>query len=269
MDTIAKEQIKIWENKQIEMSKKFSTKDRIINIQNIDYIGAFYMYISKKDETVGCAVFLIYDFTSSNIVYRKHKIIKNKIPYISGYIGFREVPHFVDMYRDMLKFKASFTPDVIILNSFGKLHPRKAGSALQLALAINMPVIGVGKSLITVDGLEEAKVRYQFKDECSGLGEYIEIIGKSGTNYGAAVKTGKSSNNPLYVTIGSYISLETAIDIVINCSKHRLPEPVRRADIYSKNMLQQYKDHINTNEKKKDKEETKHISNIETIDIFI
>jgi len=45
---------------------------------------------------------------------------------------------------------------------------------------------------------------------------------------GAAV--GKKGEKPIFVSIGHKISLERAIDIVMNCTlRYRIPEPIRLA----------------------------------------
>lgn len=48
--------------------------------------------------------------------------------------------------------------------------------------------------------------------------------------WGAGLRNGKNATNPVFVSIGNKISLETAIKCVIMSSMHRVPEPVRLAD---------------------------------------
>lgn len=40
--------------------------------------------------------------------------------------------------------------------------------------------------------------------------------------------------NPIYVSVGTGLSLETAVAIVRTCCRHRVPEPIRHADIRSR-----------------------------------
>lgn len=64
------------------------------------------------------------------------------------------------------------------------------------------------------------------------------MIGKSGKIWGAGLRNGKSATNPVYVSIGTKISLDTAIKCVILCSIHRVPEPVRLADKKSREIIE-------------------------------
>ena len=46
-----------------------------------------------------------------------------------------------------------------------------------------------------------------------------------------------SSDNPVYVSVGSGLSLETAVKLVNRVSRYRVPEPTRQADILSREFL--------------------------------
>ena len=43
-----------------------------------------------------------------------------------------------------------------------------------------------------------------------------------------AVRTSAEATNPVYVSVGHKISLETAVQLVLACSFKRVPEPVRQ-----------------------------------------
>lgn len=43
-----------------------------------------------------------------------------------------------------------------------------------------------------------------------------------------AFRSTQTSRNPIYVSIGHKISLETALKICELCCKHRVPEPIRQ-----------------------------------------
>jgi phosphopantothenoylcysteine synthetase/decarboxylase len=70
-------------------------------------------------------------------------------------------------------------------------------------------------------------------------GDQIELIGKSGKTWGAAIKSSpKKHKDPIIISLGHKISLKTSIKLVMTClEKHRLPQPVYLADRKSRDML--------------------------------
>jgi len=52
-----------------------------------------------------------------------------------------------------------------------------------------------------------------------------------------ALKTAKDTKNPMYISIGHKISLDTAKKVVLKCCKYRVPEPIRHADQISRELV--------------------------------
>jgi len=63
------------------------------------------------------------------------------------------------------------------------------------------------------------------------------LKGNSGATWGAALKSTKSASNPIIVSIGNRICLETALKIVKKLTKFRVPEPIRLADKRSRFLI--------------------------------
>ena len=58
-------------------------------------------------------------------------------------------------------------------------------------------------------------------------GDSIELVGTSGKVWGAALRSTSESKNPIIVSVGTRISLESAMKVVKSCiKKYRIPEPV-------------------------------------------
>lgn len=49
-----------------------------------------------------------------------------------------------------------------------------------------------------------------------------------GNELGRAVRLAVDSSNPVYISAGHRIDLDTAVQIVSKCSRHRIPEPIRQ-----------------------------------------
>ena len=60
--------------------------------------------------------------------------------------------------------------------------------------------------------------------------------------WGALLRTsepapGTSSFKPVVVSVGHGLCLRSAIELVRRCTRHRVPEPVRQADLQSREWL--------------------------------
>lgn len=221
---------------QIGNADKVIEED-IFDPATIRYVGGLDLSSDKNDEMRGIAYITIYDIKLKEIVYEDYKICNLKVPYISGLLGFREVPEFIELLNKVKKENKEFYPDVLMIYGFGILHYRGFGSASQLGYETGIPCIGLGKTLLQIDGLDERIIKEKFRNTCKNNGNYNEMIGKSGKLYGAAYKSNPDTINPIYITIGHNISLETAVKIVSMTCEYRTPEPIRNSDIKSKALL--------------------------------
>lgn len=85
-----------------------------------------------------------------------------------------------------------------------------------------------------LDSLLQVKTRY--KEKLLKKGDRMDLIGnKSKIIYGTALRTSGSAPNPVFVSQGHRVSLETSVKIVLaTCPKYRIPEPIRAADLESR-----------------------------------
>ncbi len=137
-----------------------------------------------------------------------------RFPYIPGYLAFRELP----ILKKLLEIiREDSLAEVIFVDGNGILHPRKAGLASHLGVALDHPTIGVAKKLLCGE----------VDDSNLNFGEKASVV-KEGEEIGISLKTYKRAN-PVYVSIGNSISLDQAWKLVLNFSKYKLPEPLRLA----------------------------------------
>jgi deoxyribonuclease V len=135
-------------------------------------------------------------------------------PYIPGFLSFREIPAILDALE-----KIKNIPNIILCDGQGIAHPRRFGIACHLGVLIDIPTIGVAKSLLIGKYEELPEVR----------GSWQPLIHRNET-VGAVLRT-RTGVKPLYISSGHRISLPTAIDYVLRCTpKYRLPETTRVAD---------------------------------------
>ena len=125
-----------------------------------------------------------------------------------------------------------FEPQICLVDGFGVLHPRACGSASHLGVHTGMPTIGVAKSLLRqCCKLTETDV----KDQLSYSGQLkLNLTSLDGAVIGCAVRRNLQARQPVYVSVGHRVSLATACDIVHGSCLHRIPEPIRQADILAR-----------------------------------
>lgn len=138
------------------------------------------------------------------------------LPYRPGFLGFREAPVLIHAYRT-LRAK----PDVLLVDGHGISHPRGLGIASHVGVLLDIPTIGVAKSVLVGHAEGDAELE-------PGSGAPLMWRGRQ---IGMALQT-KRRSKPLYISVGHRVSLETATRIVLQClAGYRLPEPTRQAHL--------------------------------------
>lgn len=212
------------------------------------------------------------------IVYEDVRVVDMAEPYIPGFLAFREAQPILEAIQrqrlsDAAEDRKCF-PDVLIVDGNGLLHRRSCGLACHVGVQADLPSIGVAKNwdlsssldvtgsgqgpegprpaeLLEPDKSSGSRKRSELAARIKGkqVGEAIDIF-SSGTGgdlgpdevmvVGKALKTSASAARPVYVSVGHKVSLDTAVKIVLACSKHKLPEPTRLADIKSREFIRQF-----------------------------
>uniref|UniRef100_A0A6I8NWG0 Endonuclease V n=1 Tax=Ornithorhynchus anatinus TaxID=9258 RepID=A0A6I8NWG0_ORNAN len=127
--------------------------------------------------------------------------------------------------------------EVLFVDGNGLLHHRGFGVACHLGVLTGLPCVGVAKKLLQVDGLENDELHKEKIRELRTGGDAFPLLGDSGTVLGMALKSHERSTNPVYVSVGHKISLDTAVRLTQACCRHRVPEPIRQADIRSREYI--------------------------------
>lgn len=135
-------------------------------------------------------------------------------PYVPGLLSFREMPAILPALE-----KLAAMPDVFMLDSQGRAHPRRFGLACHLGVLLDRPALGVAKSRLTgypQDDLSEEK------------GAHVPLV-DDGEIVGALVRT-RARVNPVYVSVGHRMRLTDAVEITLACApRYKIPEPTRQA----------------------------------------
>jgi deoxyribonuclease V len=74
-------------------------------------------------------------------------------PYIPTFLSFREGPAIVNAF-EILKTR----PDLLLIDGAGINHPRGAGLATHIGVALDVPTIGITKKILCGKGVEPSNV---------------------------------------------------------------------------------------------------------------
>ncbi|MBR4362304.1 MAG: endonuclease V [Ruminococcus sp.] len=171
------------------------------------------------DEYAVCCIVVI-DFDTHIPVEKKHYSGKIEVPYIPGFLAFRELPLILKT-AELLET----SPDIFVFDGNGYLHPRHMGIATHASFYLNKPTIGIAKTYFRVDKTTD------YTEPENEAGSYTDII-VDGEVYGRALRTHKDVK-PIFISIGNFVSIDTACDLALRLTdkNSHIPIPTRLADL--------------------------------------
>jgi deoxyribonuclease V len=194
---------------QRDLAVRISRENLAINPR---YIGGF--DISAPDSNgIARAAAVILNYPELEVIEVKIAQGKLDFPYIPGLLSFRETPLILAVCQEL-----SASPDLIMVDGQGIAHPRRFGIASHLGLLLDIPTIGCAKS----------RLCGAHPSIAAEAGAHAELV-HHGETIGMALRT-KIGTNPVYVSVGHKIDLQTSVHWVMQCCHgRRLPEPTRLA----------------------------------------
>jgi deoxyribonuclease V len=195
---------------QYQFSQQLINDDQISKVEFVAGVDVGF----EKDPAVTRAAAVVLQFPSLQLVDYAIARRPTSMPYIPGYLSFRECPAILDALEQLHTL-----PDLILCDGQGLAHPRRFGIACHLGILTGIPSIGVAKSRLIGSHAEVPDKK----------GRHVPLL-DNGVNIGAVLRT-REKIKPLYISSGHKISLTTAIDYVMRCTtRYRLPETTRWAD---------------------------------------
>lgn len=171
-------------------------------------------------------------------VERTHAVEPLTVPYVPGYLSFREGGSIVAALRSL-----STEPDLLLFDGSGRIHYRQAGLATHLGVVFDTPSVGVAKGLLC------GTPRGSLENRSTGTTVPIEaddtVDAPPGSVLGHAVQTRQYEAadrhvNPVFVSPGHMTGAETAAALVLAFTAgYKLPEPIRLADSHAATVKQE------------------------------
>jgi len=195
-------------------------------------IDVSYYEKSESEHGVSCAV--LWDIKNDKIIEKKIVEAPITFPYKAGLLGFRECSLLAKALQ-----KLENSPDLIMCDGHGIIHPRRFGEAVQLGYALDIPSFGVAKNPF-VGFFEFELIGKNKGDKTPILAEQPKtdlITSKDFLGYATRLR---DNAKPVYISVGYKITLDLAIKIALNTTmEHRQPEPLFLADRFSREKIKE------------------------------
>ncbi|PIA17651.1 hypothetical protein COEREDRAFT_71486 [Coemansia reversa NRRL 1564] len=230
-----------WERRQKELRAQCEDADRLdfeyradngafVGLERVGGIDISYPRGNSGNQDLAVVALVVLSFPRLEVLYEQCVEITIDVPYVAGFLAFREAAAYKQVFSELFRSQPELMPQVVLVDGNGMLHPRRFGSACHVGVELDIPTVGVAKNFLHIDdmaGRDARSIKHEFR---CGVSE-MELVGRSGTCYGMAVAPqGQAAVNPVFVSSGHRVSLQTAVGLVRSCSLHRVPEPIRVAD---------------------------------------
>jgi deoxyribonuclease V len=189
----------------------------------IKYVVGLDASYARGSRTVWAGAVLL-DFPSLEKREEQWSQREVSFPYIPGLLSFREIPALLGVLR-----RISLEPGLIFCDGQGIAHPRGMGLAAHLGVLVGKPTIGCAKSKLVGEfdpvGREKGAYAYlKYRDKVVG----------------AVVRT-RPNVRPIFVSPGYHVAIDDCVRLALEtCTRYRIPEPTRQADILVKSVRRRY-----------------------------
>jgi deoxyribonuclease V len=182
--------------------------------------GVDVSYDRGTDRVVSCCT--VMDPAGEEVLEQVAVRTRVTFPYITGYLGFREVPPMA-----LALMALDEKPDAVLVDGHGVLHPRRFGVACQLGVTLGIPTVGCAKRILV--GVRGPAA------EGEGKGAARPMV-LDGEHLGWSMAPRRGSR-PAVVSPGHMACVAGARDIVAPLLSHQMPEPIRRSHVASRGVL--------------------------------
>jgi|GEM_PF-550769 deoxyribonuclease V len=215
-----KKELVIFQGKErmFNLKKARETQQRLSSLISLNFSGEEITRIGAVDCSYDfgrqriAAVVVVFEIASLRLIEEVESQDKIPLPYIPGFLNFREAPVILKAWR-----KLAHRPDVLLVDGNGIAHPRRMGLASYVGLLLDQPTIGCAKSPF-----------FPYEPPEKERGSISPYFNDRGEQVGLCVRT-RTGIKPVFVSPGHKMDIPTAGRIVLNLAKYRLPEPLRVA----------------------------------------
>ncbi|XP_015282033.1 PREDICTED: endonuclease V [Gekko japonicus] len=239
------ETLRCWERDQAQLKADVIEQDTEEwqsnpSFSGLERVGGVDLSYVKGEDTSACASLVVLSYPDLEVLYEDCRMVVVDAPYVAGFLAFREAPFLVEAVRRLEERQPGLRPQVLLADGNGILHHRGFGIACHLGVLTGLPCIGVAKNLLQVDGLANNELHKEQIQDLQAGGDTFPLLSISGRILGMALRSYTKSTKPVYISVGHKMSLQSAVRLVHSCCKYRVPEPIRQADIRSREYIRKH-----------------------------
>jgi len=203
---------------------------KIIESREIKWVvGVDMSYFHENNKEWGVACAVLWNLHFNKKVY--HSFSKGIItfPYKPGFLGFRECNLLTIAIE-----KLPETPDIIMCDGHGIIHPKRFGEAVQLGLILDIPTFGVAKKPFI--GFSEWKTLRREKGNKRPVWaddpHNLMVVNQELLGYAVCLN---NDMKPMFISVGYKTTIDVAVEIALRTTiGHKQPEPLFLADSLSR-----------------------------------
>ena len=185
----------------------------------VSLVGAADCSYDFAAQRIGAAA-VVMTMPGFEVVSSAHAVLPISMPYIPGFLSFREGPAYLEALG-----KLDRRPDVTLLDGNGIAHPRMMGLASHIGVLLDIPTIGCAKTAF-----------YPFRPPEGRRGAFTVYKNRKGEKVGLCLRT-RTAVKPVFVSPGHRTDVKMARKVVLDCSRLRIPEPLRVAHFRSRELF--------------------------------
>ena len=251
-----------WKAEQRELSSRVVACDRDEYVAHPRLVGGLDLSFFPNDPSRACAVLVVVRVADNAVGYEDARVVPLTVPFISGFLAFREAPASVDLIERLRKERPDLMPDVFMYDGNGLMHERRLGAASHVGVVADVPVVGVAKKLhqLPGEGLTHARVDALYRQHAMDTtpASHCALVSSRTGEAVCEMVRGAHSRQPLFVSVGNHVCLETALQLVLSMTtRAKVPEPIRQADLRGRRHVRQIIKREQREREKEKKEEEK------------
>lgn len=179
--------------------------------RDIQYVAGADSSYDVQKRLIG-VVIVVYKLPELSLFEIIREIGEVPIPYVPGFLNFREGPTFLKAFR-----KLGRIPDITLIDGNGIAHPRKMGLASYVGVILDVSTIGCAK-----------KPFFPYTSPGEEKGQYTVFKDTKDEQVGYCLRT-STGVKPIFVSPGHRTDFVIAKQITLELSHYRIPEPLRMA----------------------------------------